>query len=448
MNTGMIRRVLILGLIFASGTAYPGGVYWSDRKASELKRMNFDGSNLQTIIVTGAVTSPFTNSNFRGIAVDNVNNRVFWADNGTARLLRANLDGSASVILTTITGGNTFPADVRLDLGNGLFYWCDQLRKVIFRSTLDGASLTSVITNAAPSGPYFMDLDMAAGKIYWGDFSGGSIYRASLDGTAREKLLTGNIGTRGVRVDPGGGMLYWIERDAKKVHRCPLSAFAGGTIALTHPAVQLLYSNLDTPHGLALDIPARKLYWADTGSNGVNGKGAHAVSRGDFDGSTPQEVLAAGMEPWDVDLDLRCATYGEWRMRCFRKDAPPEQTDPHADPDGDGIPNALEYLFDLSPLHADAGGGPVGFLTSGPVPDAVYFAMKYHRRIDTLDLTSQVQVSRDLKTWSGSPDDVQMTETQITPLSDGMEEVTARSLVPISPQSRQFLRLVVVVAGP
>jgi len=393
----MIRAQFSFVLLIASSLAHAGGVFWSDRGTSQLKRMNFDGSNLQVITLSGEVTSP--GSNVRGIAVDVANNRIHWADNGADRLLRANMDGSSSVILHSITGGNSFPADVRIDAENQFLYWCDQVRNRIQRSTLDGASVSDVITNAASTGPYFMDLDLAAEKIFWGDFDGGSIYRANLDGSDREILLTGNNNTRGVRVDPGGGMLYWINRDDKKVHRCPLSAFAGGTMPLTHPAVQTLYTNLDTPHGLVLDIPARKLYWADTGANSGTGEGDQAVSRGDFDGGTPLEVLATGAEPWDVDLDLRCNSYAEWRTRCFRKDASPEQTDPNADPDSDRIPNGLEYALNLSPLHTDAAGLPEGFLTAEPATNAKYHALKFRRRALTSDLTYYVQVSANLTTW-------------------------------------------------
>jgi hypothetical protein len=396
--------------------------------------MNFDGSNLQTIALSGAVTSP--GSNVRGIAVDNVSNRIFWADNGSARLLRANSDGSASTILYTVTGGNSFPADVRLDLGNQFFYWCDQLRNRIQRSTLDGASVIDVITNAAPTGPYFMDLDIPAGKIYWGDFGGGSIFRANLDGSARETLLTGNNMTRGVKLDPRERMLYWINRNDKKVHRCPLSAFAGGTIPLTHPAVQTLYTNLDTPHGLALDIPARKLYWADTGTNPGNGTGGQSVCRGDFDGSTPLEILATGTEPWDVDLDLRCANYTEWAQRCFRGDATSLQTAPDADPDGDGIPNAVEYAFDLSPMHADRSELPAGFVTVGPT-QGDYHAVNYHRRVGASDLQYEVQVSTNLTQWAEGA----TVEVQVTPLGDGMESASARTLYTVSGYTNHFMRV-------
>lgn len=424
----------------ALSLANAGGVYWTDRGASQLKRMSFNGSNVQTIALSGAVTSP--GSNIRGIAFDGMSNRIFWADNGADRLLRANSDGSASAVLYTIAGGGSFPADVRLDLGNQLFYWCDQQRNRIQRSTLDGASVVDVITNAAAAGgPYFMDLDVPAGKIYWGDFSGGSIFRANLDGSARETLLTGNNMTRGVRLDPRERMLYWINRDDKKVHRCPLSAFEGGVIPLTHPAVQTLYTNLDTPHGLALDIPARKLYWADTGTNPGNGVGGQAVSRGDFDGSTPLEVLATGTEPWDVDIDPRCTTYVEWAARCFRRDALPEQIDPNADPDGDGIPNAVEYALDLAPMHADKTELPTSFIAAGPVSNADYHAINYRRRTSTSDLQYDVQVSTNLTDWVSSATNSVTVEIQVAPLGNGMESATARTLYTVSGYPAHFMRV-------
>jgi sugar lactone lactonase YvrE len=429
----------------AALVAQGGGVYWTDRGASELKRMNFDGSGLQTVQLGGTISAP--GSNIRGIAFDGASNRIFWADNGADRLLRANADGSSSIVLYTIVGGNSFPADVRLDLSNQLFYWCDQLRNRIQRSSLDGDSIVDVITNAAATGPYFMDLDVPAGKIYWGDFDGGSIFRANLDGSGTETLLTGNNRTRGIRLDPDERMLYWINRDDKKVHRCPLSAFEGGTIPLTHPAVQTLYTNLDTPHGLALDVRARKLYWADTGTNPGEGVGGQAVCRGDFDGSTPLEVLATGIEPWDVDLDLRCATYSEWVGRCFRGDAPVEQTDPNADPDGDGISNAVEYAFDLSPLRVSREGLPVGFVTVGPVSNGDYHAVNYRRRVSTSDLRYEVQVSTNLTDWASNAGNCVTLEVEATALGDGVESVTVRTCYVVTKYPGHFMR-VRVMLGP
>lgn len=415
--------------------ALAGGIYWTDRGASQLKRMNFDGSDLQTIAPSGAVTSP--GGNIRGLAIDNASGQMYWADNGADRLLRASLDGSGSTILHTIAGGNSFPADVRLDFASHHLYWCDQTRRRIQRSTFDGAAVTDIITNAAATGPYFMDLDVPAGKIYWGDFSGGSIFRANLDGSGRETLLTGNNNTRGVRIDPRERMLYWINRDDKKVHRCSLAVFEGGTIPLTHPAVQTLYTNLDTPHGLTLDIPARKIYWADTGTNPGNGTGGQSIARGDFDGSTPPEILATGAEPWDVDLDLRCTNYTEWVQRCFRRDASAAQTNADADPDGDGIPNAVEYALDLSPLYADGAEWKAALSGTSPQPGAGVPELEFRRRVAAGDLRYEAQVSTNLVDWNSGA----LAGPPAQPLRDGLESVRLRTSYSVAVRSNQFIRV-------
>lgn len=434
------RSILACALLATVSSLHAGGVFWSDRGTGQLKRMAFDGSGLQTIILSGEVTAAGTN--VRGIALDLANDRIFWADNGDDRIQRANFDGSASVILHTIAG-SPFPADVHLDPVAGLLFWCDQARGHIEHSTFNGTSVTIAVSNAAPTGPYFMELDKSNGKIYWGDFSGGAIYRSDLDGSARETLLTGNNDARGVRVDSAGGMLYWINRNDKKVHRVPLSALGGGAIPLTYPAVETLYDNLDTPHGLTIDIPARKLYWADTGTNAGEGQGGSAVSRGDIDGSTPMEVLAAGSQPWDVELDRRCRTYEEWRRRCFRIDADPSQTSPEANPEADRFNNALEYFHDLAPMHEDGGGMPEILLVSLTFPGPIYPAIRYQRRIGTSDLTSWVEVSTNLVDWEGSLAQPATVELEAIALGDGMESVVARALNPLVDVPVIFMRMVV-----
>jgi DNA-binding beta-propeller fold protein YncE len=144
-------RILALYFFAVSGLQ-AGGVYWTDRGLSLLKRMQFDGSGLETIALSGAIQSPGTN--LRGIAVDPSNHHLYWADNGSDRLFVANMDGSSSAVLVSIAGGDAFPADIRLNLPANHLYWCDQLRNRIQRSSLEGLNVVDVIQNAAPSGPY------------------------------------------------------------------------------------------------------------------------------------------------------------------------------------------------------------------------------------------------------------------------------------------------------
>src|SRR5687767_1466200 len=189
-------RVLRWLMLFAllAQIAWAGGVTWTDRGASQIKRMNFDGTALVTVPISGAISSPGTN--IRGIALDLAGGRMFWADNGADRILRAQLNGTAATILSSLPSG--FPADVRVDAAGQRLYFCDQQRSLIQRVSFDGSGLTTVIGSTNGNQPYFLELDFAAGKLYWGGFASGSIYRANLDGTGVETIITGNNNVRGV----------------------------------------------------------------------------------------------------------------------------------------------------------------------------------------------------------------------------------------------------------
>ena len=67
---------LLLAFLLPASGASAGGVTWTDRGASAIKRMNFDGTSLVTVAISGAVTSPGTN--IRGVALDLAGGRMFW----------------------------------------------------------------------------------------------------------------------------------------------------------------------------------------------------------------------------------------------------------------------------------------------------------------------------------------------------------------------------------
>ena len=128
--------------------------------------------------------------------------------------------------------------------------------------------------------------------------------------------------------------------------------------------------------------------------------------------------------------------YSEWVLRCFRRDATPAQTSPDADPDGDAIPNAVEYALDLSPLRTDRSELPAGFVAVGPT-QGEYHGVNYRRRIGTSDLHYDVQVSTNLMGWAGGA----TVEIQVTPLGDGMESASTRTLYTVSGLTNHFLRV-------
>lgn len=369
--------------ILASGImeTQAGKMLISDRGASRIRIADLDGSNLRTLI-------PSAGTNVRGIAIDIKRNLLFYADNGGNDIYQAKLDGSdrESIVST----GLRFPADLALDKESSKIYWCDRDNDRIERSDYDGKNRETVIETESP---YYLDLDLTQKKLYWGDFSGGNIFRTSLpNAESTEKIVSGLIRTRGIKVDPKGGYFYWCDRNTHKIQRKPIN---GGEI-------EDLYTGLDTPHGMTLDISAKKVYWVDTGTNSIDGTGAKAVSRGDMDGSGKQEVLASLSQPWDLTLDTRVTNYGEWTKRRFRKDADAALTSPESDPDKDQKSNLLEYFSGTNPFVF--GNKEMLSLTKS----SPYMEFSYKMTSQPiLDISVNIEGSENLLDWVINPQDIE-----------------------------------------
>jgi hypothetical protein len=424
-------RALLLCLLVAPCISRAGGIYFSDRPGTNtIKAFDFGAAVTRTV---GNASDP------RGIVFDAVTGRVYYADRGTAELNSyAAAGGSPQNHLTNLTN----VADLRPDRVNRIFYWCEEngglIRKAAFTATGNaGQTVYSGLTN-----PYYLDLDVTGGRLFWSQNGTGLFNGALGGGAAPAPFFSGGNNNRGIAVDTAGGMVYWVQRGSGPsagagVFRQPI---VPGTIQTLYGAGSLNGTQLDTPHGIILDLPARKVYWTDTGTNSGSGFNERGISRGDLDGTGAPEAIvsqATGSgQPWDLDLDTRTPSYAEWRARFFRVDALPAVTDKLVDPDTDGALNLAEYAFASPPLH----GGSAPFLEPLKVTDGGvdYGAVRFLRRIGATDLTYHVQLSNNLSAWAetltvqfGTP----------TPADDGMELVTFRATVPINGNIRVFFRV-------
>jgi hypothetical protein len=111
---------------------------------------------------------------------------------------------------------------------------------------------------------------------------------------------------------------------------------------------------------------------------------------------------------------------------------------PAGDPDGDGIPNLLEYAFNTDPMSPNA--NPVtASMQENPRDGARYLTVTYPRRIDADGLTYTLEVSDDLQTWSSA---VPLEEVQIAPGTDRTTEfVTLQVMAPSDSAGQKFVRL-------
>lgn len=359
-----------------------GKIYWIDRGTNQIFRADFDGASPELLLDGDQVPG---SDQFRGLAIDFDAGVLFFCDNSSDSVFRTSL-GNPGVV-EEVASGLGFPADIAVDSAAAKVYWCDRNEDKIQRSNYDGSALETVVSTESP---YFLHLDPAAGKLYWGDFSAGNIFRANLaDGSAIENLVSGIAGqTRGVQLDPVENKLYWVSRNEGKIQRRDVD---GGD-------VEDVYTGLDTPHGMTLDIAARKVYWADTGTNAGTGVGENLVSRGDMDGGSAQEILSSGTaanDPWDLVLDTRSAAFAAWQAR-FHRQSRGEEAAPASDPDSDGMDNLIECALGSHPLildGADRSPRPIR------LPSGV--GLEFLRPDDPVPgLTIAIEQSSDLQDWS------------------------------------------------
>jgi DNA-binding beta-propeller fold protein YncE len=422
----MNRLVVLAVLLLAGQRSQSARVYFTDQPpgvAGSIVSVAPDGTGQATVLTTAGV------SDLRGIGYHSAGGRIYFLDNGPAKKIYSVLpNGTAQQEITPL--GWTFNADLEIDEASSKVYWAETANGSVMRANLNGTTVEPVATPGAGTytAPYFIFVDAAGGYLYWGvtGDSGTSNFRRSTLGGAIDPdfLITSASRTRDIAVDPTTATAYWCDRQTGSVFK---RAVNGG-------ANQTVISGMNAPHGIALDVEAEKVYWADTGARGnpPQGLSARRVARCNFDGtqfenlSTPTPTS----EPWDLTLDLASRTYGDWRQRFFSTNAP--AAGPNDDPDSDGASNLLEYAMGTHPNK----------LTSVPRVTAEGIAMRYTRRRGS-NLGYRVEVSTDLVVWhyNGDGGGTWVLHTSPTPLGPELETVTARGGPALSGATRVSFRL-------
>jgi autotransporter-associated beta strand protein len=110
------------------------------------------------------------------------------------------------------------------------------------------------------------------------------------------------------------------------------------------------------------------------------------------------------------------------------------------DPDGDGVSNLLEFVHRLDPLVSDTDGAVVIVVAAN---GEEYPALKFRRNRVLGGVVLEVRAS----TRPDISDVLGTVEVSATSLTDGTDEVIVRSLIPLSQERRQFLRLFASLPG-
>ncbi|CAH2097282.1 unnamed protein product [Euphydryas editha] len=187
--------------------------------------------------------------------------------------------------------------------GTVQLYWTDVLDDNIYRGTLAGDVVTGieVVVQQGLSTAEGLAVDWVAENLYWVESSLHQIEVARLDGKYRRTLIAGDMDSpRAIAVDPSVGYLFWTDWEAA-APRIERASLAG------RRRRELLRVG-EWPNGLALDLPARRVYWVDAR--------ADSVHTADYDGGDARTVLRrhpALAHPFAVAVFESHVYWTDWR---------------------------------------------------------------------------------------------------------------------------------------
>jgi hypothetical protein len=182
-----------------------GKLYWCDREGMRVMRANLDGSQVETLVVTGRGDADARDQTrwCVGITVDPVRKQIYWTqkgpDNGEqGRIFRAGIDVPKGETAANRSDIEVFfdrlpePIDLELDLKNRVLYWTDR------GDPPHGNTVNRASIDAKPSEPeilvtHLMEgigiaLDVPGNRMFVTDFAG-SVYSADLDGKNERNFL-------------------------------------------------------------------------------------------------------------------------------------------------------------------------------------------------------------------------------------------------------------------
>ena len=171
-----------------------GKIYWCDRGDvgnknvdPKVMRANLDGSDVE-ILVSTDVMSPV------GIALDLPNGKLYFSDRYANTIKRVNLDGTGVEIVVKDT---KYPVDLAIDLKTRSIYWTARETGGLYRedvdgNDMDGSSLTPIITGL--QAPIGVTIDRENNKLYYTEViiseKSGNIWQSDMDGSNARKIVT------------------------------------------------------------------------------------------------------------------------------------------------------------------------------------------------------------------------------------------------------------------
>ena len=347
------------------------GLYWTD--GDKIRRLDLDSDEVTIIADTRMPV---------GIAVDINNAKIYWTEQNDTNdpvLHWANLDGSNPQSSPYVKATDTVPGRLAIDTLRGLVWWqLDEGEPIPYY--LDGTPVPGY-NGFAVTGNTGVAIDPTTGWTYIRGYGYGfgiafntieplNSFTTKIrigDDSPPEVSGTGTnvytVYTRDIAFDAENRVFYYVTK-SNQIRRVPYVLFDSLNNPDDHseplfvPGPAPLGPNFQ-PQGIALDIPANKIYFTDAG----NGK----IWRANLDG-TSIEAVADAPNSVAVALDINYPPEANDQTVRTAQNISTTFTLDVSDPNY----TPLSYSFDILPKRGTLSGLPAEGILEATAPTLVY----------------------------------------------------------------------------
>ncbi|HEX2786496.1 MAG TPA: T9SS type A sorting domain-containing protein [Ignavibacteria bacterium] len=342
-----MKKLILIFLLFVSVSIQAQTkIFWTDGSSGEIESGNVDGTG-QANVISG-VSACFA------AAVDSIANQLYWTDFISHTITRINLTSHVTTVLIDGIDGIVAPRGIALDVTGSRMFWVDNSTKKLQRSTLNGTSITDLITTGLVS-PGYVAYDPVGNKVYFSDNGVGmkKIMRCNPDGSSLEDVVTGLSQVWGIAFNSDDNCIYWIDSGIDKIQKGVVSSLP----VTKQDVITGLTGNI---RGLVIDAVADLMYWSDvTAGNlkkaSVSGGAVTSLFSGiaypqgiaiDWDSALPIELMAFSSSVIKNEVILDWSTSFELNNSGFdieRTLSPKEQWTKIGFIEGHGTSNEQHY---------------------------------------------------------------------------------------------------------
>ncbi|MCX4096624.1 hypothetical protein [Nocardia sp. alder85J] len=215
-------------------------------------------------------------------------------------ILEVDIDTGTTTVF--VSGPNRAPDGLTEDPKTGRVYWTAGSGS-IERVDADGGGRTTIVPVGGAGTPGLLTADWVEGKLYWCDREGMRVMSCDPDGENVETLVDRSAvpgadeqsrRCAGLAVDHGRGQVYWTQQDPGGRGRIFRITAAPAPDPAHRADLEILWSGLPEPIGLALDLDDEYVYWTGRGAPPAGNTLSRAPIPAPGVAGRPPEILATG----------------------------------------------------------------------------------------------------------------------------------------------------------